>query len=75
MSRCTECGEDQPRSEMEIIARYAMEGMFHATRGNRLACIENLEKAIEIAIAFHAKCEGVTVEEVKMRKEKKRLSF
>lgn len=74
MSRCAECGEEQPENEMEIVARYAMEGMFYATRGNRLACIENLENAMERAIAFHAKCEGVTIEEVKTRK-KKRLSF
>jgi len=74
VSRCVECGEQQPENEMEVIARYAMEGMFHATRGNRLACIENLEKAMEKAIAFHAKCEAVSVDEVKTRK-RKRLSF
>lgn len=34
MVRCQGCGEPlPPQSEMETTARYAMEAMFHATRG------------------------------------------
>lgn len=59
MEHCRGCGEPlPPRSEMETTARYAMEAMFHATRGNREACIRDLKRALRIVEAFHAKIEG-----------------
>lgn len=59
MEHCRGCGDPlPPRSEMEQTARYAMEAMFHATHGNRQACIRDLTRALRIVEAFNTRIEG-----------------
>jgi hypothetical protein len=60
MSRCPNCGEPLPSRVLESVARQSHDAAYHATRGNREACIRDLKAALKQAEAFHAKCEGLS---------------